>query len=520
MSKAMSLSQQIPLPVIDDDRPRSNCGIVGVFGHPQAALMVYYALHALQHRGQEAAGIVAARVDAQTGRKRFYVYRDKGLVLEIFSDPKILHEYLAGDSAIGHNRYSTTGNAEARSNIQPFAIHYRMGNLALSHNGNLTNTRTLRNTLQQEGAIFQTTTDSELFLHLIARSKAEKQIDQILDALRTVRGAYALVLLTDTALIAARDPYGIRPLAIGRIPLENGKYAYIAASETCAFDIVGAEYIRDVQHNEVVVIDQRTVETGTMQSYRITEATPKARHCIFEYVYFARPDSKIFGESVDKARRKLGKRLAQEHPVYSEDGSKVVVMGVPDSANTASLGYAQQLLKQQIPSKYEIGLIRSHYIGRTFIAPGQNRREMYVKAKFNPVEGVLKDRTVVLVDDSIVRGTTARALIQLIRQTGLKKLHVRISSPPVRYPCFYGMDFPSREELIANHFESNEEEIAEYLGADSLRYLSLEGLHAAVPHADTIDYCDACFTGNYPIPIEDELQKDGLDVEMAVELHQ
>ena len=510
---------QIFLPTIDEmDRPHSNCGVVGVYGHPQAAVMVYYALHALQHRGQEAAGIVAARRDPLTQKVRFYAHRDKGLVLEVFSNPAILKDHLAGSMAIGHNRYSTTGGTDVRANIQPFAIRYRKGNLALSNNGNLTNTRQLREQLQQEGAIFQSSTDTEIFLHLIARSRAEDPIEQILEALRTVRGAYALVMMTDTQLLAARDPYGIRPLAIGRIPLETGKWAYIVASETCAFDIIGAEYVRDVRHNELIVIDQETLETGTIHSFSIQPNTPTARHCIFEYVYFARPDSTIFGHSVDKVRRRLGKRLAEEAPVYPSDEKKVVVMGVPDSANTASLGYAQQLAKQEIPSKYEIGLIRSHYIGRTFIAPGQDAREIRVKAKFNPVAGVLRNRTVVMVDDSIVRGTTAKALVQLVRSTGLKELHLRISSPPVRFPCHYGMDFPSYEELIANHFQSDQQRIGQELGADSLHYLSLQGLHAAVPQEEGIGYCDACFTGNYPVPIEEDAHKDDLDVEMTIEM--
>ncbi len=513
-------AQTIPLPTVTvtEDYPRSNCGVVGVYGHPQAAAIVYYALHALQHRGQEAAGIVAAREDPSTGKVRFYAYRDRGLVLEVFSDPHILHHHLAGTAAIGHNRYSTTGGTDLRANIQPFAIRYRMGNLALSHNGNLTNTRQLREQLQREGAIFQSSTDTEIFLHLIARSRASDRIAQILEALRTVRGAYALAILTDTQLIAARDPYGIRPLAIGRIPLPDGRYAYMVASETCAFDIVGAEYLRDVQHNELVVIDQSTLETGAIQTHRILPHTPRARHCIFEYVYFARPDSKVFGQSVDKVRRRLGKQLAEEAPVYPSDEKKVVVIGVPDSANTASLGYAQQLAKQNIPSKYEIGLIRSHYIGRTFIAPGQDAREMRVKAKFNPVVGVLRDRTVVMVDDSIVRGTTAKALVRLVRSTGLKTLHFRISSPPVRFPCYYGMDFPSAEELIANHFQSDQDRIGEELGVDSLHYLSLQGLHAAVPADDTVGYCDACFTGDYPVPVEPASHKDALDAEMTVEM--
>lgn len=483
------------------DKPQCNCGIVGVFGHPEASVMAYYALHALQHRGQEAAGIVASHFNKEKQKHQFRIHKAEGLVLDVFSDGDILTHHLRGTSAIAHNRYSTTGGA-GRANIQPFLIKYRMGNLALAHNGNLTNTKILRHQLQEEGAIFQTTTDSELFLHLIARSKKTTQIEQIREALRTTQGAYSIVLMTETALIAGRDPHGFRPLSIGRKKVGDS-YAYFVASETCAFDIISAEFVRTIKHNEIVVIDQKTVETGEITSYTIEDETPQARHCIFEYIYFSRPDSSIFGHSVDKVRRKLGKSLAQEHPVAPEsEEDKVIAIPVPDSGNTATLGFAQSSQKNGVDVKFEIGLIRSHYVGRTFISPGQNNRELKVKTKFNIVKGVLQDRKVVVIDDSIVRGTTSKALVKLLHEGNPKEIHLRVSSPPITHPCKYGMDFPSREELIANLYDSDTKRIAEAIGADSVGYLSVEKLMSSVPHDEGIGYCDACFTGNYPVQID------------------
>lgn len=488
---------------LDLDKAQPNCGVVGVFNHPRAAVMAYYCLHALQHRGQEAAGIVARRIDEASGKPRFRMHKGPGLVSDVFADSKILEEYLNGTAAIAHNRYSTTGGSSRRVNIQPFTIRYRQGNLSMAHNGNLTNTRVLRQELQQAGAIFQSSTDSELFLHLIARSRQTTQIDQIREALRIARGAYSMTIMTDDMLVAARDPHGIRPLAIGKKLLENGDHAWFVASETCAFDIVGAEYVRDVGHNEIVVIDQETVKTGKITSYKIDDETPCARHCVFEYIYFSRPDSKIFGHNVDKVRRKLGKTLAEEHPVLADsEDEKVISIGVPDSGNTSALGYAHRSSSLGNNVRYEIGLIRSHYVGRTFIAPGQDAREFKVKTKFNPVEGVLTNRKVVVVDDSIVRGTTSKLLLKMMRAAGPKELHMRISSPPVTHPCKYGMDFPSREELIANHYDCDEVQIGKALTADSLRYLSINKLMEAVPQEEGVGYCDACFTGNYPVQID------------------
>lgn len=485
------------------DKPKSNCGIVGVYNHPQASIITYYALHALQHRGQEAAGIASFYWDDVKKKKRFAYTKDEGLVLDVFSDPKILTDILKGDSAIGHNRYSTTGSSN-KANIQPFTMNYHSGILALSHNGNLTNTIEIRNKLQKEGAIFQTTTDTELFMHLIAHSKKTTKIEQIKEALRTAKGAYSLVILTDNSMIAACDPYGIRPLNIGK--LWNGNsYAYIIASETCAFDIVNAEYIREVKNNEIVVINKNTIESGKFETHLIEDTTPEARHCIFEYIYFSRPDSKIFGHNVDKVRRKLGKMLAEESPVVRQNGEKIVAIAVPDSGNTATLGFAN-INKEHTPTKYEIGLIRSHYVGRTFIAPGQDNREFKVKVKFNPVKGVIEKKCIVIIDDSIVRGTTSKSLIKLIREANPKEVHMRITSPPIKYPCFYGMDFPSKDELIANHYK-DEEEIGKAICVDSLHYLSLNKLLESVPKEEGINYCTACFTGHYPVKIDEKNTK-------------
>ncbi len=491
------------------DKPRSNCGVVGVYNHPEASVIAYYALHSLQHRGQEAAGILAAKWEngSKEKKRRFSVYKDHGLVLSIFSDPKILNETLAGDSAIAHNRYSTTGASGKTENIQPFFMDYKKGNFGLAHNGNLTNTRELRDKLKTLGTIFQTSTDSELILHLVARSQQAEQIEQIRDALRQTLGAYSLTMMTDTALIAARDPNGIRPLAIGRIKRSDGEWSYMVASETCAFDIVNAEYLRDVEPNEIVVIDRHTVETGQIKSLKIQENPPTPTHCIFEYIYFSRPDSKIFEESVDKVRRKLGKNLAMESPVKNDNNKRLTVINVPDSSNTATLGYVAQNNKEGNPSKYEIGLIRSHYVGRTFIQPGQDNREMKVKVKFNTVKGVLRNKKVVVVDDSIVRGTTSKALVKLIREAAPKEVHLRITAPPITHPCKYGMDFPSKSELIANDFSNDAKAIGDSLGVETLSYLSVNKLLDSVPHTNSkgekIGYCMACFTGNYPVPIDE-----------------
>jgi amidophosphoribosyltransferase len=486
------------------DKPRCNCAVFGIYGHPQASTMTYYGLLALQHRGQEATGIVASEFVESRQRYHFNVYKGMGLVADAFRDESLLVEALKGRSAIGHNRYSTAGSANNKANVQPFTVNYKGGNLALSHNGNLTNFRKLRNELQEDGTIFQTTSDSEIILHLIARSKQSEQIQQIIEALNTVEGAYSLVILTNDTLIAARDAHGFRPLALGE---KDG--AYVVASETCAFDIINAKYVRDIYPGEILVIDAEALKTRSAKSHWVNKKPDKAHFCIFEYIYFSRPDSKIYGENVDKVRRKLGKLLAQEHPVKPDaDDENVVAISVPDSSNTATIGYVTESNKLGNRTRFEIGLIRSHYIGRTFIQPDQDVREVQVKTKFNTVKGVLKRRKVVIVDDSIVRGTTSKLLVKLIREAEPKEIHFRVTCPPIRYPCHYGMDFPSREELIANRCDGDIESIRKQLGVDSLGYLSLEKMLEAVPEEHRGSYCTACFSGQYPVQIEVGAKKD------------
>jgi amidophosphoribosyltransferase len=487
---------------INWDKPKCFCGIFGIFGSPEASLHSYYGLHALQHRGQEASGIVTRSFNKK-GRPIFNLHKDEGLVTEVFADPKIFQYILPGSSAIGHNRYSTTGSSESKKNIQPFVVNYRLGNLAVSHNGNLTNAKALRDELVDEGAIFQTTSDTEVILHLIARSRLENQIDQIKEALTKVEGAYSITILTDDKLIAARDPYGFRPLAIAKL---NG--SYVIASETCAFDILSAEFIREVEPGEIIIIDDEVIATGKIKSLRINGLYSPKKHCIFEYIYFSRPDSFIFGHNVDKMRRRLGKILARKHPVIDKDGEKVIVISVPDSSNTTALGYQSELEKIGIDSKLEIGLIRSHYIGRTFIIPGQEKREIGVRIKFNNVKGVLEGKTVVVVDDSIVRGTTSKQLVNLLKEANPKEIHLRISSPPIMHPCYYGMDFPSKQELVANKFDGNIKQIEKFLEVNSLEYLTHDEMLEAVSEAGEENFCTACFSGNYPTPIDVSYKKE------------
>ena len=484
------------------DKPKCHCGVFGIYGSINASLQTYYGLHALQHRGQEACGIVTRSIN-EKGNSVFNIHKGEGLVSEVFADSKVFKNLLSGSSAIGHNRYSTTGSSNSLKNIQPFVVNYRLGNLAVSHNGNLTNAKELREELTNEGAIFQTTSDTEVILHLIARSRLYDQVDQIKEALNKLEGAYCLTILTDNKLIAARDSHGFRPLSIAK--LNN---AFIVASETCAFDIMQAKFIREVEPGEIIIIDDEAFETGIIKSQQINGIASPQKHCIFEYIYFSRPDSFTFGHNVDKMRRRLGKALARNYPVTDKDGEKVIVISVPDSSNTAALGYQTELEKQGISSKTEIGLIRSHYIGRTFIQPGQEKREMGVRIKFNIVRGVLEGRTVVVVDDSIVRGTTSKQLIKLIREAGPKEIHLRISSPPIMHPCYYGMDFPSRNELVANRYNGDIPKIKEYLEVDSLEYLTIDEMLEAVSEADPENFCTACFSGDYPTKIDANFKKE------------
>ncbi len=460
------------------DKPREYCGIYGIYNHPDAAVHTYYGLHALQHRGQESAGIVTSYFDEEKERFAMPAYKDFGLVLNVFSKSKVFNKILKGNNAIGHNRYSTSGSSKNPANIQPFRVHYRNGNLAIGHNGNLSNAKQIRERFRKEGVLFQSTSDTELILHLISHSLYEDQMDQIMDALRQIEGAYCLVILTD--------------------------------------DINDAEYIRDVKPGEVVVIDKEAAETGEPKSFFIppTQGTGTSQ-CIFEYVYFSRPDSMIFGEMVDKIRRNLGKRLAKEHPLSEiikndTSGKRPVVISVPDSSNTAALGYATESQKLGHDCQYDMGLIRNHYVGRTFISPGQKSREQKVRTKFNPVRGVLEGRPVIIVDDSIVRGTTSRYLVDMIRECNPSEVHFLVSSPPIISPCYYGMDFPSPDELIANKFDRNIEKMAKEIGVESLRYLSADGLVDAVKESNPSenDYCTACFTGNYPVPVNFGVEKE------------
>ena len=469
---AASSSTSTPEPF---DKPRSNCAIVGIFDHPQAAKLVYSSLYALQHRGQESSGIVTS--DGQ----HLHRHVGMGLVTNAFADAAIFSK-LPGSLAIGHNRYSTTGST-VLNNAQPFVVSAKHGLMAVSHNGNFTNSRALRKKLEDEGSIFQTTSDTEVILHLMAKSNAPDIVGRLKDTFRQLQGAYSLVILTRNKLIAIRDPRGWRPLNIGR-----KEQTWLIASETCAFDLLEAEYVREVEPGEIVVIEANGMRTDYL------DEKPERAACIFELVYFSRPDSKVFDENVDRARRRLGKNLATEHPAEAD-----MVISVPDSSNTAALGYARIS-----GIKFEIGLIRNHYIGRTFIHPDQIGRDANVRIKFNPVKGVLEGRRIVLVEDSIVRGTTLKHLVRMLRKAGVKEVHVRVSSPPITAPCYYGMDFPTKTELIANN--KTIEEIKTYLEVDSLEYLSLEGLLKSVPH-EKGGYCTACFTGCYPLPPEDVMSK-------------
>lgn len=446
------------------------CGVFAVYGHPDAAELSCFGLHALQHRGQESAGIVTSNGTDVFARKGM------GEIGDVFSNARQLAD-LPGHMAIGHTRYSTTG-ANSVANIQPLLITFRGERLAVGHNGNLTNSQALKSYLEEGGAIFQTTSDTELFLHLVARSSKPDFTGMIADALPQAHGAYSLVFLHKNGILAARDPQGFRPLALGTLG-----DAFVVASETCAFDIIGATYVRDVEPGELLAID-----SDGLHSYK---PHPEVKHafCIFEFIYFARPDSKIYGENVDKVRRRLGRQLAQEQPVDAD-----FVIGVPDSSNTAALGYSEA---SGLP--FEIGLIRNHYVGRTFIAPEQGTRDLDVRRKFNPVRGVLEGKRVCMVDDSIVRGTTSRKLVRMLFDSGAKEVHVRISSPPITNPCFYGIDMPTKGELIGS--QMNVEAIRAYLGATTLGYLSLEGMLSMHSLPDT-SFCTACFSGQYPTPIE------------------
>jgi amidophosphoribosyltransferase len=463
----------------NDGGPRESCGVFGIYGHEDAAKLTYFGLYALQHRGQESAGIVSS-----TG-KEVHEYKQMGLVTDVFNED-ILNR-LTGHMAMGHVRYSTTGSSVFK-NAQPFVVHHAGRTLAIGHNGNLINARRLRSELEQRGSIFQTTMDSEIIVHLIARNIHKGMEEALARTMLEIKGAYSCILMTEDQLIAIRDPNGWRPLCLGKL-----KDAHVVASETCALDLIDAEYVRDIEPGEMVIVDE-----GGLRSIKPFSERPKS-FCIFEFIYFARPDSNIFGRNVYAVRKKLGRRLAEEYPLIKAD----FAMPLPDSGSYAAIGFCQA---SGIPM--EMGVIRNHYVGRTFIQPSQSMRDFGVKVKLNPVRGLLKGKQVVIVEDSIIRGTTSRMRIKTLRQAGAEKIHMMVSCPPHRFPCFYGIDFSTRGELIA--CEHTVEEIQNYIGADSLCYLSMKGMLEATG-LPAESFCLACFNGHYPLEPEDDFSKQCLE---------
>ncbi len=447
------------------------CGIIGISNHKEAAKVVYSGLYALQHRGEEAAGIASYNLD----EKDIHIVKSPGLVSDAFDDRSISD--LKGTTAIGHCRYSTTGSSNYK-NIQPFMVTHKNRPIAVAHNGNLTNTEELYRKLEEEGSIFQTSMDSEVIIHLLAKTKHGDLKKWFVNVLSQLKGAYSLVFLVEDKIIGARDPQGFRPLCLGKI-----NESFILASESCALDLLGAKFIREIEPGEVVVIKGSTIESIFLPGAKKV----KKSHCIFENIYFARPDSDIFDDNVYFVRKRLGEQLAKEHPVDAD-----FVMSIPDSGNYAALGYAKQL---KLP--YEVGIIRNHYIGRTFIQPTQFLRDLRVKIKLNPIRDVLKDKKIIVVEDSIVRGTTSRSRVIELRKAGAKEIHMRISCPPIKFPCFYGIDFPSKDELIGS--KKSIKEIADFIKVDSLEYLSQEGMVSVMKK--TKDFCHACFTGKYPVDV-------------------
>jgi len=470
----ISLPSRRWLSLMNYSKPRHECGVFAVYGHPNAAQLTYYGLFALQHRGQESAGIVSAEPGG-----RFHVHRGMGLVSQVFDDPATFDK-LHGNRAIGHVRYSTSGSTNL-INSQPFVVNCIRGQLAIGHNGNLINAAVLREELENKGCIFQTTVDSEIILHLMAQPR-DKQTSA-LTAFRRIQGAFSLVMMSEREVIGVRDPFGFRPLAIGKL---DG--AYILSSETCAFDLIQAEYIRDVEPGEVVIID----ENGLRSEWPFKPE--KKSLCVFEYVYFARPDSTIDHVNVSLARTRMGQELAKLHPVEAD-----IVVPVPDSGMYAALGFAEQL---NIP--YEQAFVRNHYIGRTFIQPTQLVRDFNVRIKLNLIKEAVAGKRVVVVDDSIVRGTTAQSRVVTLREAGAKEVHMRISCPPHRFACHYGIDFPDPVKLLAN--QCTLDEIREYLGADSIGYLDVASMVRATNKPEN-DFCLACFTGDYPLPVDSRIDK-------------
>ncbi len=457
------------------------CGIFGIHNHKDAARLTYLGLYALQHRGEESAGMVICN------GKKIKFHKGMGLVNDVFNEGVI--KTLRGNFAVGHNRYSTTG-ASVVKNVQPFLISHKKGHIAIAHNGNLTNAYELRLAMERKGAIFQTTMDSEIIAHLLARSKKKDVASNIVESLSQLEGAYSLVLMYNNVLIGARDPNGFRPLCLGKL---DG--AYVLASETCALDLIHAKYIRDIEPGEIVFIDKSELKS--------VKPFPKRRHsfCIFEFIYFARPDSNIFGKNVYLTRRRLGKQLARECPMKCD-----FVMPIPDSGVYAAVGFAKES-----KTPHEVGMIRNHYIGRTFIQPSQFIRDFRVRVKLNPIKDVIKGKRIGVIEDSIVRGTTSRSRIRTLREVGAKSIHMRISCPPLKFPCFYGIDFPTEKELIASRHSVKW--ISDFIGSDSLKYLSLEGMLKSMLLPKE-EFCTACFTGRYPTTLPRRLSKGILGKEL------
>lgn len=454
------------------------CGVFGIFGHKEAPRLTYLGLYALQHRGEESAGIAS-----YDGKKLNY-QKGMGLVSDLFFEEKI--KYLKGHISVGHNRYSTTGSSVAE-NIQPIMVNHRRTPVVVAHNGNFTNVYDLHLDLEKEGAIFHTTMDSEIVIHLLARAKKENFKDGLVSALEKIEGAYSIVMMIGENLIGARDPHGFRPLCIGKLG-----DAYVISSETCALDLIGAVYIRDIEPGEIVVANNQGLES--------LKVLPKKNHalCIFEYIYFARPDSNIFEHNVYLVRKALGRELAKEFPVDCD-----LIMPIPDSGSYAALGFAEEA---RIP--FEFGMIRNHYVGRTFIQPSQFVRDFRVKVKLNPIKDALKDKRIAVIEDSIVRGTTSKTRVKTLREAGAKEIHMRVSCPPLKFPCYYGIDFPTRKELIASN--KSIEEVKNFIGLDSLGYLSLEGMLKSMPQ-DGREFCTACFSGNYPTKLPRRASKSILE---------
>jgi len=462
------------------DEAREKCAVFGVFGNPEASWLTYLGLYALQHRGQEGTGICSG------DGKSLHVHKGRGLVAEVYSDSVLAQ--LPGNAAIGHNRYSTTG-ADLPANLSPILASYRDGQIAIAHNGNLVNARELREECEHLGSIFQSTVDSEVIVHLLARAKPTDLEGKLVQALSRVKGAYSLVCLTPTKLFGIRDPNGFRPLCMGKLGS-----AWILASESCGIDILGGEYVREVEPGEMVIISASGIE-----SRRVGVETPTTE-CVFEQIYFARPDSRVFGAPVNDFRIELGAELARESPADAD-----IVMAVPDSSNAAALGFSRE---SGLPLEH--GLIRNHYVGRTFISPSQGLRDLGVRLKYNVVKSAVEGKRVVVVDDSIVRGTTSRSLMKLIRDAGAAQIHFRVSSPPVRHPCYYGIDMPTYDELIAA--DRSVDEVRAYIGVDTLAYLSVEGMMRVSRKFPIRGICHACFTGEYPVKWKKIPQKDGLEV--------